>query len=206
MNAVTHPFCKCSGRRGFRLVGDDFVCVRCNVPQPGYEVTASGGLTFFRGGPLDGKAYETASLLDPTTAAELPVHEYRWTAEKITSQLTGQTARVWLWKGPDAAPAAPVNNGSDRTNHKESKTMAQNTSTDGLTNETLLAQRKELGLSRRQVAEQAGITQAMLCSMETSGKRVKEGVMDKVAGALAHFRSEQGKTSEPATEGHTAAE
>jgi hypothetical protein len=52
------------------------------------------GLILFEGGPLDGTAYETKSLLG-TEALNIPVMEYKWTSEKRTSEKTGSVAQVW---------------------------------------------------------------------------------------------------------------
>lgn len=163
--------------------------------MPEYEKKAVK-IVFFRGGPLDGKAYNTVDLLDPVSAADLPTHEYRWTQEKITSKLTSQTARVWEWRGAEAVAALAITD-------KERGKM-QNTTTDGVTPDKLLERRKALGLSRTIVSEKAGVTPSQLGSMEMSGKRIKPGVMDKVADALAHFEREQGVASESSDkEDHT---
>lgn len=94
--------CRCAGRDGFTRLpaSGDFVCASCHLPKIGYEKMASGGLAFFRGGPLDGQAYEYDVLLT-TQAITLPINEYRWTTEKITSSVTGNTARVWAWKNDE---------------------------------------------------------------------------------------------------------
>jgi transcriptional regulator with XRE-family HTH domain len=70
---------------------------------------ASDMLNYFRGGPIDGAAYDTQTLVS-TAATVLPVAEYHWTPEVITSQATGASARVWAY-GPTPVPTeleAPV--------------------------------------------------------------------------------------------------
>jgi hypothetical protein len=52
------------------------------------------GLILFVGGPLDGTAYETKSLLG-TEALNIPVMEYKWTSEKRKSEKTDAVAQVW---------------------------------------------------------------------------------------------------------------
>lgn len=201
MTQPSDQLCQCGGKYGLTRSGDDLLCSRCKLPLPGYEAKASGGLTFFRGGPLDGKAYPTDSFLSTEITAQLPVDQYRWTREKVTSELTGQTARVWEWQGPPEA-LLPVRS----ANGNEESSMSQNTTAEGVTNTQLFERRKSLGLSRSVVANKAGITQAQLGSMETSGKRVKEGIMDAVHNALNLLETERGTTSEPSDkEDHTPA-
>lgn len=194
--------CSCTGRDGFTQAGDDYVCARCGLPRRQYEEKVSGGLAYFRGGPLDGKAYEYSTLLSGE-AVQLPIAEYKWTQEKITSSLTGRTARVWVWHGAisesshePAASSPPLQEG---THH-----MSQNTTTDGHTNTQLLERRQALKLSRPVVAEKAGITVSQLANMEVSGKRVKEGVMDKVHQALVHFEQQTASRESSTKEEHTS--
>jgi len=52
------------------------------------------GLIYFEGGPLDGTAYETKTLLG-LESLNLPVIEYVWTSEKKTSEATGAVAALW---------------------------------------------------------------------------------------------------------------
>jgi hypothetical protein len=169
---------------------DEYVCASCNLPTQAYEEKMAS-LVFFRGGPLDGRAYRTADLTakDEHGRIILPLHQYHWTPERVTSETTSQTARVWNWRGPDATEYAPEDTG-------ERKQKMQNTASDGTTTAQLLERRQALGLSRRQVADQAGITQSQLASLEVSGKRVKEGVMDKVLDAIKHFESQPREASD----------
>lgn len=76
-----------------------WVCGMCHRPKK-YWVQSQGDavLNFFRGGPLDGLAYKTSDLLTPA-ASSLHVNEYDWTPETITSEKTGATARVWVFRG-----------------------------------------------------------------------------------------------------------
>lgn len=82
--------------------------------------------------------------------------------------------------------------------------MSQNTTTDGHTNTQLLERRQALKLSRPVVAEKAGITVSQLANMEVSGKRVKEGVMDKVHQALVHFEQQTASRESSTKEEHTS--
>lgn len=61
------------------------------------------GLIYFQGGPLDGHAYETATLLGQESLS-LPVNQYVWTSEKKKSERTGMVAQVW--KHQDLVPGA----------------------------------------------------------------------------------------------------
>lgn len=67
------------------------------------------GLVMFRGGTLDSKVYETDTLMS-TESVGLPILDYRWTAERVTSARTGAVAQVWVHKslveGGQPAPAA----------------------------------------------------------------------------------------------------
>jgi hypothetical protein len=67
------------------------------------------GLIYFEGGELDGRAYETKDLLGKESL-NLPILDYKWTAEKRTSEKTQATAQVWkhvsVLDGSTAAPAA----------------------------------------------------------------------------------------------------
>lgn len=70
------------------------------------------GLVLFRGGPLDGKAYETRDLLGAPSLNLPEITRYKWTSEKMTSERTGATAQVWKYTEPhgsngSSAPVAP---------------------------------------------------------------------------------------------------
>lgn len=74
-----------------------WVCGACRRPEANMtRWEADTMLNFFRGGHLDGLAYATADLLQPS-ALPLRVDRYRWTPETITSERTGATARVWIF-------------------------------------------------------------------------------------------------------------
>jgi DNA-binding Xre family transcriptional regulator len=134
---------------------------------------------------MDGKAYEVSTLLKLESLA-LPTMEYRWTPEKITSSLTGRTARVWVWDGPGTGGNTAVEN-----EHQEAHSMTENTTVaDAPTHTSLLARRQALKLSRPQVAAKAGVTAAQISSLETSAKRIKTDVLNAVHEALLHFERE----------------
>jgi len=111
--------CRCSGRAGYTLVGDWWVCATCGLPAKGYaaskvrlminttENEEDMGLVYFEGGPLDGHAYETSTLLG-TSGLALPVMEYLWTSEKKTSAATNAVAQVWRHNTLASASARPV--------------------------------------------------------------------------------------------------
>lgn len=180
--------CRCAGRHGYTQVAgtEEYVCGGCHLPAPGYEEKRCP-LVMFRAGPLDGGAYMVNDLV--ALAATQPVGQYHWTPEKITSPRTGAVARVWHWSGP---PAEVAEARQENTPQGEENTeMAQNTTSDGVTNTQLLERRTALGLSRATLATAAGVTQSQLGSMEKSGKRIKEGVMDRVDAALKKFEAER---------------
>lgn len=52
------------------------------------------GYVKFEGGPLDQYVYATEVLLGDK-GLQLPVFEYLWTSEKVTSDKTGAVAQVW---------------------------------------------------------------------------------------------------------------
>lgn len=193
---MTAILCVCSGRAGFRgLVDGTWVCADCGLPRPGYERTQVGN-AYFRGGPMDGTAYSYDTLLS-SAALTLPITEYRWTPEKITSKRTGNTARVWAWRDPMNADTPEPITSSPRTAESQENDMpkpaptSQNTTSDGVTNTRLLERRIALGLSRPPVATAAGVTVAVLANMEVSGKRVKPGIMDAVHAALTRLENER---------------
>jgi hypothetical protein len=107
------------------MVNGWWLHAQCGLPAPGFArvmVTTgckvkeeeSVGLVFFRGGPLDQYVYKTETLLGQE-GMQLPILDYLWTPEKITSEKTQQVAQVWVHKSisgivqePDKAAAAAV--------------------------------------------------------------------------------------------------
>lgn len=105
--ATLAQFCEmgshCAFTRVYDAVDELWICRVCGGPSRQYEVKQVG-ICYFRGGPLDNMAYETATLLT-SEARALPLHEYSWTKDKVTSPSTGAEARVWVHKSLLAAIA-----------------------------------------------------------------------------------------------------
>jgi hypothetical protein len=108
--------CKCNSirTRGFKNVNGWWVCNKCELPTTLYLIAMtekgfSMGLVYFEGGPLDGRAYESKSLLGGQGL--LPeVGEYNWTSDKKVSGETGAVAQIWRWKNDNGSnvPSAPA--------------------------------------------------------------------------------------------------
>lgn len=73
------------------------VCRRPTLETWERWLTTGRLLNLFRGGPLDGLAYSTETLVS-SAALPLPAQDYGWTPEIVTSDLTGARARVWAYK------------------------------------------------------------------------------------------------------------
>lgn len=94
-----------------------WVCAECGRPTTAWlQSQGDDMLNFLRGGPLDGSAYATSTLLD-RSQGHIPIEEYRWTPEVAISQTTHATARVWVHEsikindstyGPVVKPGAPT--------------------------------------------------------------------------------------------------
>jgi hypothetical protein len=116
--------CSCGGRAGFTQVNGWWVCATCRLPTLGYLSAMVGqgtdgenvGLIYFKGGTLDGKAYETKDLLG-RESLDLPITEYKWTSEKITSASDPtKTAQVWKHVSLSAGGSGPIPSTEDN-NH-----------------------------------------------------------------------------------------
>lgn len=136
-------------------------------------------LNFFRGGPLDGTAYTTSTLLDgsqggPGWTAQLA--EYKWTPEVVVSEKTGASARVWVHH--TLAPADPMPQPAVSTQAAAGPSSAA-PSEEGATmakknEQTLEDRRKAGGFSRNQVAEASGLTVSKVYRIEKGGARTTE--------------------------------
>lgn len=145
--------------------------VQCQRPSAAWlwAKQEDGVLNFFRGGPMDGQAYETTVLLTPNAAA-LPLDAYRWSAEKIQSQVTGAFARVWLHDSiPMETPAPPPAAVAGENNY--------------------MARRKALKLSRDALAELAGTNSSQVWRLEKD-MVLKPGTKEGVDRALAQLETE----------------
>lgn len=175
--------CGCSHQKvGFTDGGDGFwVCGECGNPTLLYlERQGDELLNLFKGGPLDGKAYETTVLL---TAKGLPeLGEYVWTPEKVTSQSTGRVARVWNHR--TVPVVAVVEQPVRPAEKKERNTMSQE-----VVETDLLVRRKALGLSRKKLAELVGTTEAKVWRIETGGTRTTEEEKLAYASGLDSFEN-----------------
>lgn len=145
MNDSHRIHCTCGGRAGFTCINGWWVCSTCLLPRRLYmeghlqhgSSTAEEregnevGLILFKGGPLDGNAYETKTLLG-LESLNLPILEYVWTSEKITSERTGATAQVWRHQSiaADAPPVTPPAPAAAPTTQVGSPTATEASETD----------------------------------------------------------------------------
>lgn len=179
---------------GWSLIDGLWVCGTCGYPTKEW-LLAEGDklLNLFRGGPMDGQAYETSQLLS-TSALSLPVVTYRWTPEIVTSEKTGRRARVWVHKG-DAAPALPEVTPVASTQHQqEDHEMAAK-------KKTVLERRNALKLGREGLAAEAGISASQLWRLEND-KPIKDGTAAAVEEALTRVEAataEAAKSAEAIT-------
>ena len=127
-------------------------------------------LNYFRGGPHDGAAYQTSTLLD-ATQGRVSITEYKWTPEIIVSEKTGSSARVWLWK-------QLIVEGTDEPVGTTTVLEDNDTAND------LTARRNALKLSRGQLAEMTGLTQAKIARIEKGGPRTTPDEMAILSDAL----------------------
>lgn len=142
-------------------------------------------LNYFRGGPLDGQAHETSTMLNsshggPQWTRQLA--EYRWTSEVIVSERTGKSARVWIHaSSPESSEAEPVNahvGDTDVKNEEKEPIMATKKDVP------LEERRKEMKVSRAKVAEQAGLTPAVVYRIEKGGGKTTDEEIESVSAAL----------------------
>jgi hypothetical protein len=155
-------------------------------------------VVFFREGPLDGKAYELEALMGHG-AAQLPIIEYNWTPEKITSPSTGMEARVWLWKGasPEGRQSMTAQQEADAEAEAEknpappSGVIPTETRADGQPPAgpmpELQARRLRLKAARPEVATLAGISVPTLARIEQGSPRTTEAEREAVAKALTQL-------------------
>lgn len=170
-------------------------------------------LNKFQGGPLDQMVYASSTLLSDARLAHL-VQNYIWTSEIITSDLTGRTARVWLFQPAQPDTVSPNVDNHGRGNTKMTAPQeSQETGTveaeaqpaaEPVQTADLLETRKRLGLSRTPVAEAAGVSIAMLARIEKGGARTTAEEAQVVRNALAKLEQEaaQAPAAEPATAGN----
>lgn len=139
------------------------------------------GLVYFKGGPLDGRAYETQSLMTHEALRLEGLSQYKWTPEKITSKQTGAEARVWVWpQEQEYVPAQPP--------AAEPEEQTQMSATE------LTERRKALHVTRASLAEKAGISIARLDKIER-GTNTDEALVAKVTGLLAELEASGGSTN-----------
>lgn len=184
--------CTCGAGKGFTNLdttgGQWWVCVKCEKPTEAWLMSQGDELlNFFKGGPIDGYAYDTLTLIQsPQHVGHIPITEYRWTEEIVTSEKTGRHARVWVHKSTPVMETTVVSTSgagqSSPASQKEDTRMAKNIMKDS--GNGLLDRRTELKLSRRVVADQAGITQAQLATIEKGGARVTDEDVANVRKAL----------------------
>lgn len=158
-------------------------------------------LNFFRGGHLDGQAYETAQLLTYEAVA-LRLEDYRWTYETKTSPTTGRKARVWEHKAsfPDSTAAkynGPEAIAARATNPPVPPVLAQpeqESTNMARGKKTVTERRTALGLGRDKLASRAGITTSQLWRVEQNDAggeyKLKEGTLESVTKALDELEAE----------------
>jgi hypothetical protein len=166
-------------------VGTDiqwWVCVKCKRPTRAWLGGQEPMLNLFLGGPLDGSAYETETLI--THAVD--IKNYVWTPDTRVSTSTGATARVWLHK--DVTQDSVGGHPSTEMHTGESSEQEHNT-TGGMPimSDSLLERRKALKLSRSVVASKAGVTVAQLARIEAGGKKNSQEEISSVSAALDGF-------------------
>lgn len=200
MAGVTCEDGKYGGTTGFTNLGDGinqwWVHNTCGKPTAAWlQARGDDVLNLFRGGPLDGHAYQTSTLLESNAERvewSKQISEYRWTPEVAVSEKTGASARVWVHhtilpddlaeqlkrtvsanKTPAAAGTTAGQPGM--VNHKEDGLMAENTLED---------RRKALKLSRKQVATQSGVSEAKVARIEKEGERTTDEEKATLKAAL----------------------
>jgi hypothetical protein len=118
-------------------------------------------LNFFRGGPIDGFAYATSTLL----ARQDLMEGYRWISKVIVSKKNDDTARVWLYQDlPDDVEIVLDHDRHDLvTIEQEDRRMP-----------TMEKRRTELRLSRDKLAELAGLKGSQISRIERNGPRTTD--------------------------------
>jgi len=197
--------CRCTTNKdGFTNLGvgtdqEWWVHAQCGRPTDGWlREQGDEVLNYFKGGPLDGRAYLTAQLLS-RGAMSLPIIEYSWTPDTVTSQKTGATARVWIHKdsataeqGAAEAVEETASSQGDadagETPHHGGNTHMSNTGT------SLRERRDALKISRPQFAEKLGSTPSKVYRIETDGKRTTDEERAAYAALLDQLEAESGRT------------
>lgn len=189
--------CECPAPSGFTNLGNIdsyqwWVHASCGRPtEPWLRAQGEDVLNFFKGGPLDGKAYSTSALLDATDPGHVAwvtqLLEYQWTPDVVVSPKTGMSARVWLHSS--LAPVLQVNETAQApvsasaaagppspASSEEGNEMAAKKKTEAAPTGTLEDRRKTGGFSRNQVADKAGLSVAVVYRVEkgVSGKTTAE--------------------------------
>lgn len=171
--------CICGTSTGSLDLGNEFlVCNRCLKPSHQWvETQGDEVLNYFHGGPMDGLAYETSTLLADNT---LPIIQYRWTSEVKVSATTGRKARVWEWNPPLNRPEEKAGKpASAPPKKREEIAMSE-----------LLERRKNLKVSRAQLSEKSGISQAKIARIERESERNTEEEVQALRAALDAFAAE----------------
>lgn len=164
-----------------------WVHVGCRRPKESWlRSMGDDMLNYFVGGPLSGNAYATSTVLDHQDLME----GYHWTPEVVTSQKTGQTARVWKH---DSHEAEQDQRDADLvTTTQEERPMA-----------TIAERRKGLKLSRQRLADLAGLSHSKIWRIENDGARTTDEERAAVNNALSKFEQDQRAQAgyEPSTPG-----
>lgn len=187
-------YCTCGTRGqqdGWSNMGTDeewWVHSKCGRPgRIWLEGTDTAMLNFFKGGPIDGCAYETSVLLG-TDALAIPVTEYAWTPEVVTSATTGASARVWVHQTlANGSAASELSSNAAVLPSNGGGSTAANDVTGGhsiMGEATLEERRKALKLSRKQVAAAADLTEAKVYRIEKGGARTTEEETAQLSAAL----------------------
>jgi DNA-binding XRE family transcriptional regulator len=134
-------------------------------------------LNLFRGGQLDGMVYETKTLI---TSINLSVQGYTWTPEVVVSEKTGAKARVWIFGPQDSQQDGPAEEGTDAGPSSDVRPEGGHQMADV----SLEERRKNLKLSRQQLADEAGLTPAKVYRIERGGGRTTEEETQGLADVL----------------------
>jgi len=199
----------CSGiKRGFTNRGDQinpwWCCSVCGKPtSQWFGASVNDMLNLFRNGPLDGMVYEALTILND--ARLLPfLTSYEWTPEVVTGS-TGRVARVWLHSDHNRATvdSTPSQVGTvPTTPQNRSKTMAKDETKTAEAAEPKAEKvpantagledlRKELKLSRAQLATASGLTVAQVYRIEKGGARTTQAEADLLRNALKEHEANQ---------------
>jgi hypothetical protein len=186
----------CGQRSGYTNLGDKenpwWVAAKCKRPTLLWlKVQGDTVVNIFSGGPLDGLAYTTSTLLREVEFHSL-ITQYRWTPETKVSSVTGRKARVWrhsLLTEPDTVTQGSTTSPTGGTITMTEQTTQESQATEPAPIDTsgLEAKREKLGVSRQKVADASDgrLTVAKVYRLERgAGKRTSADEVEAYEKAL----------------------